>query len=185
MVIASEDVILQAIVHSIRRAILRLLRNEPQTFSQLLNHFNLSTGKLNYHLTQIQGLVKKNDKKEYELTSIALKILKLLDEIQDEIRAEDQPLIKEAYLAQRNSATPLVKEGIKLGIGAISFAIAVTTFINVLFIIDGTFPYFLIPIIVLIYFGEIAVLKWLITVRKTAPVFIERLNKYLNDPRYD
>ncbi|MFX0094874.1 MAG: ArsR family transcriptional regulator [Candidatus Hodarchaeota archaeon] len=59
MSIDSEQVIIHGINHEIRREILQLLRFEPKTFSELLNYFDISTGKLNYHLTQIKGFTQK------------------------------------------------------------------------------------------------------------------------------
>ncbi len=43
MVIPSEDVIIHAISHEVRREILEMLRMEPKTFSELLSHFDIST----------------------------------------------------------------------------------------------------------------------------------------------
>ena len=69
MSIPSEKVIIQAIAHNIRREILRILVDYPRTFTDLLNHFDISTGKLNYHLTQIKGFIAKNEETaKYEIS---------------------------------------------------------------------------------------------------------------------
>ncbi|MBD3192982.1 MAG: hypothetical protein GF308_20260 [Candidatus Heimdallarchaeota archaeon] len=41
MTIPSEEVLIHAISHPIRRAILEILYKDPQTFTQILNYFDL------------------------------------------------------------------------------------------------------------------------------------------------
>ncbi|MFX0094955.1 MAG: ArsR family transcriptional regulator, partial [Candidatus Hodarchaeota archaeon] len=68
MSIPSEKVIIQAISHNIRREILRIIDTEPKSFTELLNYFDISTGKLTYHLNQIKGFVLKNEETiKYEI----------------------------------------------------------------------------------------------------------------------
>ena len=64
MSIPSEKVIIQAIGHDIRREALRIIFNQPQTFTDLLNYFDISSGKLTYHLNQIKGFVSKNEEND-------------------------------------------------------------------------------------------------------------------------
>ena len=85
MAIPSEDVIIHAISHQIRREILEILKMGTKTFSDLLNHFDISTGKLNYHLTQIKGFIRKDEEGKYELTSLGLRALEILAKIREEI----------------------------------------------------------------------------------------------------
>ncbi|MFX0052429.1 MAG: helix-turn-helix domain-containing protein, partial [Candidatus Hermodarchaeota archaeon] len=81
MSIPSEKIIIQAIAHDIRREILRILDSDPRTFTELLNHFDISSGKLTYHLNQIKGFVLKNEETaEYEVSSLGKKALDDLPE---------------------------------------------------------------------------------------------------------
>ncbi|MFX0094875.1 MAG: hypothetical protein ACFFBD_24275 [Candidatus Hodarchaeota archaeon] len=111
--------------------------------------------------------------------------------IREEITENDRPLVKEAYLSQKNTGKPLILQGINLVIGAFSFMLifhsvvaviiggmiysAINTMSSNLFV-----PLFLILLVTLfLILGEFIAIIWLIRVKKTAPAFLERLNKHL------
>ena len=75
--------ILKTITNEIRRKILYLIEDYTfLTYSDLLRDLKLSTGKLNFHLRQLTGLIEKKDEKTYRLTSIGKKSIDLLKQIQ-------------------------------------------------------------------------------------------------------
>ncbi len=178
--IQSEDVVIHAISHNIRREILKLLDSQPKTFSELLNHFDLSTGKLSYHLNQIKGFIQKDSDNKYELTSLGLKAIEIFDVIKEKVNTKEQPLIKAAFVSQKEVTKPLILHGINLGIGGLVFMIFITGFLFVvLFMNLDSVPIVIWPIIIFMGIGEFMGLFWIIRVRRKAPVFIERLDKHL------
>lgn len=181
MSIHSEEVIIHAISHIIRREILGILMVEHKSFSELLSHFDISTGKLNYHLTHIKGFIKKDLENKYCLTSLGLKANEILANIREKANYKDQPLLKEAFISQKNITKPLIVYGIYLGIGALGLTTFITGFLFVLFLIIPDQPIIIWPIISFTLIGEVLTLIWLLRIRKSAPAFLERLDKHLKE----
>lgn len=100
MAIPSEDVLFQALNHEIRREILRLLHTTPRSFSDLLNRFAISTGKLDYHLKLLLGFITKTETGLYQITPLGQHTLQLLTEFNQRLTDQEQPLLKQAYIAQ-------------------------------------------------------------------------------------
>ncbi len=74
--------VLKAISHSIRQRILNLIAdNTFQSYTELLQKLSLSTGKLNFHLKQLTGLIEKQSDGTYILTSIGKKAIDILKQI--------------------------------------------------------------------------------------------------------
>ena len=184
--ISAESILIKGISHDIRRSILKLVDEYPRTFTDLLNYFDISTGKLNYHLNQINGFVEKKEGNSlYEITSLGKKALKVLDMIEDEMNSDnDQKLVKEAYEAQKNTSKPLILKGLSIMIVMLSFITVLhgSMFIGLLLIyneIQGLLIVF--PILIVLIGIEIAGLIWLIQVRKSSPLFLEKLNRHLQE----
>lgn len=184
--ISAESILIKGISHDIRRSILKLVDEFPRTFTDLLNYFDISTGKLTYHLSQINGFVAKKDGSSlYEITSLGKKALKVLDMIDNEMKTEnDQKLVKEAFVAQKNAGTPLIVKGISIMIVMLSFIIVLhgSMFIGLLVMyneLQGAVIIF--PILVALIGIELAGLLWLVQVRRSSPLFIEKLSKHLQD----
>ena len=77
----SEDLakLLSLVANPIRVEIIKLLDNEPRTFSEILMELSLeSTSKLSFHLEKLSSLIRKNKEGLYELTSLGQKIYVLL-----------------------------------------------------------------------------------------------------------
>jgi membrane protein YdbS with pleckstrin-like domain/DNA-binding HxlR family transcriptional regulator len=86
--------VLKAITNKLRRRILYLIKDFTfMTYSDLLRELNLSTGKLNFHLRQLTGLIEKKDEKSYVLTSTGLKSLDLLKQL-EELEEDKQEIIE-------------------------------------------------------------------------------------------
>jgi len=65
-----EDMIIQALGHKERREILKIisLNIAGSSYSELMGELGLPTGKLNYQLKQLEGLIEKNEERRYVLT---------------------------------------------------------------------------------------------------------------------
>lgn len=64
------SVIFTSLKHPIRRKILRLLSNEPQSFSDLLKQFNIESSLLTYHIDGLGNLLYKTGDGRYALSSL-------------------------------------------------------------------------------------------------------------------
>ena len=82
-----SEYVLRAITHELRRKMLFLLKeNAAQSYTELLSKLSLSTGKLNFHLKQLVGIIEKQNDGHYILTKVgeqAVKILEQIDSIGD------------------------------------------------------------------------------------------------------
>lgn len=85
-----EKEILNALNHEIRREVLIMLETGPKSYTQLLEQFGIASGKLNYHLKLLNGLVKKNDNGFYQTTGVGDKALKILEFLQYEVNGGDK-----------------------------------------------------------------------------------------------
>jgi len=70
-----ENVTFQALAHPTRRTIIRILqsRNQGVSYTELITELGLSSGKLNYHLEHLKGLIEKNSNHYYVLTPFGKK----------------------------------------------------------------------------------------------------------------
>lgn len=107
--------IIKAISHEIRRNIINLLEvNSHLTYTELLKELNLTTGKLNFHLRQLVGLVEKHDDGFYRLTPAGTSILKSLLEIKtigdEDSMSETHRFYKGFSIRQFNPAEETIKK---------------------------------------------------------------------------
>lgn len=86
----AQDAIIQAINHSERREILRILQRQPEgtRYSDILGETQLTTSKLNYQLNELQGLITKNQEGLYNLTQLGQRAVNILDNINQNLKDE-------------------------------------------------------------------------------------------------
>jgi predicted transcriptional regulator len=75
-----EEVIIQGLAHKERRNILKIisLAENGAVYSDILGELGLNTGRMNYHLKQLEGLVERNGDRRYRLTPLGKKALGVL-----------------------------------------------------------------------------------------------------------
>ena len=101
MLIPSEKVVIQAFAHDIRRTILKVLQARAYSFTELMKLLSLSSGKLNYHLSQIAGFISKNEKTGlYETTLLGNKAIDFLNLLQNHLTDAETSFLCEAYVSQ-------------------------------------------------------------------------------------
>ncbi len=77
-----SEYVLRAISHDLRRKMLFLISsNAAQSYTELLSKLSLSTGKLNFHLKQLVGIIEKQEDGLYVLTKIGEQAVKILEQI--------------------------------------------------------------------------------------------------------
>ncbi len=83
--------VLKAVSHKLRRKILNLIYDYSfLNYSDLLRELDLTTGKLNFHLKQLTGLIEKQRDGEYRLTPIGEKALEILKQVYSISEDEEQ-----------------------------------------------------------------------------------------------
>lgn len=121
----AEDIILQAIGHSERRGILRIIgaNSEGVTYSSILGETELNTGHLNYHLRSLEGLIEKRDDRLYQLTPLGQKALEMMNNLNNEIDSDVIQYIEAAKSSQEGTIHPFVKGLLYIGIAGIGISL--------------------------------------------------------------
>jgi DNA-binding transcriptional ArsR family regulator len=106
----AEEIILQGIGHEERRNILKIIgsSSEGVTYSEILFDLKMNTGKLNYHLKLLEGLILRDDERRYRLTKLGMKSVLLLDGITADLDEEDIKLVSSAKTKKDDLVTRVV-----------------------------------------------------------------------------
>ena len=182
--IEAEDIILQAIGHSERRGIIRIIGVNPEgvTYSSILGETELNTGHLNYHLRNLEGLIEKKDDKLYRLTPLGLKSLEMLNSLRKEIDNDVIQYVEVAKGTKDGSIHPFVKGLIYIGIAGIGMVFLASLGLFAMSITGGSIG--LIEIFASLAMASFSgVILWvLVSALKTVPEFVRRLErKLMND----
>jgi len=75
-----EAIIFDVLAHPARRDILRLVvyGDDGASYTEVLSELGLSTGKLNYHIKQLNGFIEKNERLRYTLTPLGIVSMELM-----------------------------------------------------------------------------------------------------------
>jgi DNA-binding transcriptional ArsR family regulator len=75
-----EAIIFDVLAHPARRDILRLVAygDDGASYTEVLSELGLSTGKLNYHIKQLNGFIEKNEHLRYTLTPLGMASMDLM-----------------------------------------------------------------------------------------------------------
>lgn len=175
-----ENIVFQVLAHQVRRTILKVIGFRPQgvSYSELIAELNISTGKLNYHLEQLEGMITKNDERRYVLTPFGKKALNQLDLLKTEVSAEDEKYVKIAEASQTSSMQPVLRWILLAGIAFSVMVIIIWFYIAYVAITEGApiIVYVLLPIFIVTGFGLLGSL--LLALKKT-PNWIKRLERRL------
>lgn len=79
----SYSIIFTSLKHPIRRKILRILSNEPQTFSDLLKQFKIESSHLTYHIDGLGNLLYKNEEGKYTLSSLGEAAVSMMKNVEE------------------------------------------------------------------------------------------------------
>ena len=80
------SLVFRSLRHPIRRRILRMLADEPMTFSQILKNLSIDSGHLNYHLENLGDLISHTPDREYRLSSIGVAATRLMGGIEEQTK---------------------------------------------------------------------------------------------------
>jgi predicted transcriptional regulator len=175
-----ENVTFQALAHQTRRTIIQIVQSRKQgvSYTELITELGLSTGKLNYHLEQLGGLIEKNNDHFYVLTPFGEKAVEHLNLIEQRISSEDEKYVKIAAQSQKTSLQPIVKAFLTIGIVMSAVFISIWGSILYITVTEGAplIVYILLPILIAVGFGLLGLLIY--TVIKT-PSWIKRFEQKL------
>ena len=185
MSIPSEDVIINAINHDIRRNVLRLLKSKQMSYSQILDHFALTSGKLNYHLKLLSGFIEKKDEGLYRNTQLGDKIINILEQFNDTIRDEDRPFLKKAFASQMSNKKSFLRirlvGGIYLKIILLSTVFVLIIILAIMYTLTGVSILYVWPFYLLSSIIGITGFIWVFKQYKPAKEFVERVDKLLKN----
>jgi len=174
-----ESVVFQALSHPMRRTIITILDANPKglLYTELINELGLPTGKMNYHIEQLEGLIEKNAEHHYVLTPLGKKALNQLKQLKYEVTTEDEKYVSIAQKSQRASLEPTIKSFIIIGIVtslAITAVLATVAYVAITESGTPVFIYLLLPLLMAI---EIAVIATLVRALRNAPAWLRRLER--------
>ena len=91
-----EATVFEVLAHPVRRDILKLLSygEDGASYTDILGEFTLSTGRLNYHLKQMEGFIQKNDHLRYTLTPLGKAATDLLVSLRKDLPEDVQKFLK-------------------------------------------------------------------------------------------
>ena len=126
-----ENVTFQSLAHPIRRTVIRFVQSRPQgvSYTEVVTDLGLSTGKLNYHLEQLKGVLEKNASGYYVLTPFGQKAVEHLKLVEQRTSSEDERYVKIATNSQSGSLQPIVRAFLLIGIAVMLFVLGVCSFL--------------------------------------------------------
>jgi hypothetical protein len=82
-----DDLIIKAIGHHERKNILRIVGSYPEgvKYTGILGESGLSTGRLNYHMGELEGFLERDENRLYSLSEIGKKAVATLEFINKDI----------------------------------------------------------------------------------------------------
>ena len=177
-----ENAVFQALAHPMRRTILKIVNSaDGINYSELITELQLPTGKLNYHLAQLEGLIEKNQDRHYILTPLGAKALNQLNMIKQETSTADEKYLKKAEMAQKTSLQPAVRSFLLIGMAFSFIIIFVWSYIAFIALTEGApvIVYVLLPVFIAIGIGLIGSLIYALL---KSPEWVRRLERRFLGP---
>jgi predicted transcriptional regulator len=179
-----EEIILQGIDHIERRNILRIIGSSTEgvIYSEILHELSMNTGKLNYHLKLLEGLIERDEQRRYHLTKLGKKALMILGSMTEDLDEEALSLVSIAKSSKDKFISGMVSWWSRLVL-FLSFT-AFLGFVALIYFMvgageatDAAYLWLMIPLGLLV-----AMYLWLEKVNKEAPErfveFLKRLGMY-------
>jgi len=85
-----EEVVLSALGHRERRRILEVVGSSPDgvLYSDILHELGVNTGKLNYHLKLLEGVIERDESRRYRLSPLGARAMGLLGGLTEDLDEE-------------------------------------------------------------------------------------------------
>ena len=127
-----EELIIQGLGHQERRNILKIisLAEGGASYSVILGELGLNTGRMNYHLRQLQGLVVRNGGLKYHLTPLGEKSLSVLHSMTQNLENGYEEYLNSARITRSSGVETWVNRWFYLFLaGTASAMLGLITFI--------------------------------------------------------
>lgn len=175
-----EEVIIQALSHSERRNILKIINVQENgaLYSDILGELGIPTGTLNYHLKQLEGLIERDEDRRYHLTPLGEQSLRLLFSIREGLGRNYETYLRAARHSQKRSIHPTVSILIIIGIIFDSLFLFIWGYVGYMTITEGGPTFVLMVIGVLTVLGLI-ILAGLIHALRAAPEYVRKIERKL------
>jgi len=173
-----EKALFQALAAAERREILRVAaRDQGATYTQILGELSMTTGNLNYHLKQLEGLLEKDEERRYRPTPLGAAALNALRSV-SEVPAGADGYVEVARKSQTGSVHPTVTNLLRLAVAFNLLFLAIWGYIAYLAVTEGG-PIFVLGVLGFLLAAGTLTLTWLIKSLRTAPEYVRRLEKRL------
>jgi hypothetical protein len=175
-----EKVILQALSHSERRNILKIINVQENgaIYSDILGELDLPTGTLNYHLKQLEGLIERDEERRYHLTTLGEQSLRLLFSIREGLGSNYETYLRAARDSQKRDIHPTVSIIIIIGIVFDSLLLFIWGYVGYMTITERGPTFVVIVIGVLTVLGLI-ILVGLIYALRATPEYVRKIERKL------
>ena len=172
-----ETVIFQALAHPMRRTIISILNGNTKglLYTELITELGLPTGKMNYHIQQLEGLIEKNPDQRYVLTSLGKKALNQLRQLQSEVTDEDEKYLSIVAKTQRATLEPTLRSFITIGSAASLIAFFVLASVAYTALTDSDTPVIVFLLLPLLMTVDVTVIVTLVRALRNAPAWLRRL----------
>jgi TM2 domain-containing membrane protein YozV len=179
-----EEIILQGIGHPERRNILKIIGSAPEgvIYSEILHELKMNTGKLNYHLKLLEGLIERDTQRHYHLSKLGLRAVHVLGSMTEDLDEEALSLVSTAKTSKDDLISGVVNTWSRLVLflsftAFLGFVVFINTSIRAGLFDELAYAWLVIPGALFI-----GIYLWLERVRKKAPEriveFLHRLGLY-------
>jgi len=174
--------IMEVLAHPLRRAIVSILgsefKSEGVSYTELLTELQISTGRMNYHLRQMNGFLKKTDTFRYTLTPLGEKAYEALDLVKKSVRS-DLDIVSYLKPARRKSTfVTLVRSMTCILLVGITVPVILITRTLIDYLVTPVDWTYILFNLICIGLG-ISLIFWLLVALKQAPDFARRLEEKL------
>jgi predicted transcriptional regulator len=128
-----EEIIIQALSHPERRNIIEILGTSMDgvSYSEILGEIGLNTGKMNYHLKLLEGVIERDKNRRYTLTPIGKKAFMILNSMTEDLENGYESYLNKARQSQGKGIIKIANIWfILLAVLSISAVAGVWMFIN-------------------------------------------------------
>ncbi|UCD44775.1 MAG: winged helix-turn-helix transcriptional regulator [Candidatus Bathyarchaeota archaeon] len=112
-----EDLIIQALSHRERRNILRIIEaaDGGVVYSDILGETGLSTGRLNYHLKELEAFIERGEERRYRLTPLGRRALSVLRHATEGVNENEESYASAATANRRKFVEKQLNRGFYIG----------------------------------------------------------------------
>lgn len=114
-----DDLVIKVLGHTERKRILRIVSSYPEgiKYTGILGETGLTTGRLNYHLGELDGFLERDEERQYTLTKLGEKAVATLEFIKQDV----DPIVYESVNTKRNQRLMKMRKRFDIGFYFLAF----------------------------------------------------------------